>query len=59
MTFKKGVPIAIDGVEMSAFDIISECNRIGGLHGIGRIDIIEDRIIGLKSRENYESQVQF
>jgi len=55
MSFKKGVPIAIDGVEMNAFDIISECNRIGGLHGIGRIDIIEDRIIGLKSRENYES----
>lgn len=59
MTFKKGVPIAIDGVEMNAFDIISECNRIGGLHGIGRIDIIEDRIIGLKSRENYESPGAF
>ena len=40
---------------MGAFEIITECNRIAGAHGIGRIDIIEDRIIGLKSRENYET----
>jgi argininosuccinate synthase len=55
ITFENGVPVAIDGKKMGAFEIISECNRIGGLHGIGRIDIIEDRIIGLKSRENYET----
>jgi argininosuccinate synthase len=55
ITFEEGVPVAIDDEMMKALDIINECNRIGGLHGIGRIDIIEDRIIGLKSRENYET----
>ncbi len=55
ITFKNGVPVAIDGKEMGALEIIIDCNRIAGLHGIGRIDIIEDRIIGLKSRENYET----
>jgi len=55
ITFEDGVPVAIDGKKMGAFELITECNRIAGLHGIGRIDIIEDRIIGLKSRENYET----
>ncbi|MFY9637838.1 MAG: argininosuccinate synthase [Methanobacterium sp.] len=55
ITFKNGVPVAIDDKEMGALEIIIECNRIAGLHGLGRIDIIEDRIIGLKSRENYET----
>jgi argininosuccinate synthase len=55
ITFNKGVPVAIDGKEMDALEIITECNSVAGLHGIGRIDIIEDRIIGLKSRENYET----
>ncbi len=53
--FEKGVPVALDDKKLDPVDIIKECNRIGGLHGIGRIDIIEDRIIGLKSRENYET----
>jgi argininosuccinate synthase len=55
ITFKNGVPVAIDDKKMGALEIIIECNRIAGLHGLGRIDIIEDRIIGLKSRENYET----
>jgi argininosuccinate synthase len=55
INFENGVPVAIDGKKMGAFEIITECNRIAGLHGIGRIDIIENRIIGLKSRENYET----
>jgi argininosuccinate synthase len=55
ISFENGVPVAIDGKKMGAFEIITECNRIAGLHGIGRIDIIENRIIGLKSRENYET----
>lgn len=55
LTFEEGVPVAIDGEMMNAFNIIKESNRIAGLHGIGRVDIIEDRIIGLKSRENYET----
>ncbi|UTB33714.1 MAG: argininosuccinate synthase [Methanobacterium sp. ERen5] len=55
LTFEEGVPVAIDGEMMNALEIIKEVNRIAGLHGIGRVDIIEDRIIGLKSRENYET----
>ncbi|ADZ08508.1 Argininosuccinate synthase [Methanobacterium lacus] len=55
VTFEEGVPVAIDGEMMNALEIIQEANRIAGLHGIGRVDIIEDRIIGLKSRENYET----
>jgi argininosuccinate synthase len=52
--FENGVPVALDNEEMNPLDIIGKCNQIAGKHGIGRIDIIEDRIIGLKSRENYE-----
>ncbi|MGZ7048213.1 MAG: argininosuccinate synthase, partial [Methanobacterium sp.] len=52
--FENGVPVALDNERMSALDLIIKCNEIAGLNGIGRIDIIEDRIIGLKSRENYE-----
>ncbi|MGZ7209984.1 MAG: argininosuccinate synthase, partial [Methanobacterium sp.] len=52
--FENGVPVALDNQKMSALDLIIKCNEIAGLNGIGRIDIIEDRIIGLKSRENYE-----
>jgi argininosuccinate synthase len=59
ITFENGVPVAIDGETMGAFEIITDCNRIAGAHGIGRIDIIEDRIIGLKSRENYETPGAF
>ena len=52
--FENGVPVALDNEKMNPLDIIGKCNQIAGKHGIGRIDIIEDRIIGLKSRENYE-----
>lgn len=55
ITFENGVPIAIDGIKMGAVEIVTDCNSIAGSHGIGRIDIIENRIIGLKSRENYET----
>ncbi len=55
MTFENGVPVEIDGINMNAVEIVTDCNRIAGSHGIGRIDIIENRIIGLKSRENYET----
>jgi argininosuccinate synthase len=55
ITFENGVPVAIDGIKMGAVEIVTDCNRIAGSHGIGRIDIIENRIIGLKSRENYET----
>lgn len=53
--FKEGVPVALDHEKLGPLEILTECNRIAGMHGIGRIDIMEDRIIGLKSRENYET----
>ncbi len=53
--FEKGVPTSIDGVEMPLEELIMELNKIGGLHGFGYIDHIEDRVVGLKSREVYEA----
>lgn len=55
ITFEKGVPTAIDGVAKSPLEIIQELNRRGGAQGIGRIDIVEDRLVGIKSREIYEA----
>lgn len=55
LTFKEGLPIAINGVEMNLKDIITSLNKIAGQHGVGRIDHIEDRVIGIKSREVYEA----
>lgn len=57
--FEKGVPVAIDQEKMDALEIINKFNQIAGIHGIGRVDIIEDRIIGLKSREIYETPGAF
>ncbi|MHC1628975.1 MAG: argininosuccinate synthase [Candidatus Nezhaarchaeales archaeon] len=54
LTFKNGLPIAINGVEMSLKDIIASLNKIAGQHGVGRVDHIEDRVVGIKSREVYE-----
>ncbi|MCK9151435.1 argininosuccinate synthase [Methanobacterium alcaliphilum] len=59
MEFENGVPISLDGEKMGPLDLINKCNEIAGLHGIGRVDIIEDRIIGLKSREIYETPGAF
>lgn len=55
MTFEKGVPTSINGVKMKASDIIRELNRLGGKHGIGIIDIVENRVVGMKSRGVYET----
>ncbi|MEN2974820.1 MAG: argininosuccinate synthase [Candidatus Caldarchaeales archaeon] len=52
--FEKGVPISLDGVKMPLEKLILELNIIGGEYGIGYVDHIEDRVIGLKSREVYE-----
>lgn len=57
--FENGVPISINKEKKNPLDIIHECNELAGLHGIGRVDIIEDRIIGLKSREIYETPAAF
>ena len=53
--FRGGVPTSLNGEEKSLGEIIGELNRIGGRHGFGVIDHIEDRIVGLKSREVYEA----
>ncbi len=52
--FENGVPISIDGNRLGGYKLILELNKIGGAHGIGRSDLVEDRILGLKARENYE-----
>lgn len=53
--FEKGLPVAIDGKKMSYLDIIAKMNEIAGANGFGRIDMIENRMIGVKSRECYEA----
>lgn len=55
ITFEKGVPVALDGKGLSLADIIETLNEVGGKHGVGRIDHIENRLVGIKSREIYES----
>ncbi len=53
--FEEGVPVAINGEMMPLLEIIKKSNEIAGAHGIGRVDIIENRMIGIKSREIYET----
>lgn len=53
--FINGEPVKIDDKELDPVSLIREANKIAGENGVGRIDMIEDRIIGLKSRENYET----
>lgn len=53
--FEKGIPIKINGKELSPAGIMRELNRFGGKHGIGRIDIVENRFVGMKSRGVYET----
>ncbi|SEQ07507.1 argininosuccinate synthase [Lachnospiraceae bacterium RM5] len=55
MTFEKGVPTSINGVQMKVADIITKLNELGGKHGIGIIDIVENRVVGMKSRGVYET----
>ncbi len=52
--FKEGIPVALDGKKMKGVDLINELDRIAGENGVGRIDHVEDRLIGIKSRETYE-----
>ncbi|GAA3765145.1 argininosuccinate synthase [Spinactinospora alkalitolerans] len=55
ITFTAGVPTAIDGKELTPLQIIEEMNRRAGAQGVGRIDMVEDRLVGIKSREVYEA----
>ena len=55
MTFEKGVPTSINGEKMKVSDIIRKLNELGGKHGIGIVDIVENRVVGMKSRGVYET----
>ena len=55
MTFEKGVPVSINGEKKKVADIIRKLNELGGKHGIGIIDIVENRVVGMKSRGVYET----
>jgi argininosuccinate synthase len=52
--FEGGVPVSVDGRKMQPVDLILHMNKLAGKHGIGRLDMMEDRLLGLKVRENYE-----
>jgi len=53
--FKSGDPVAVDGIRLSPSDLLTRLNELGGIHGIGRLDIVENRFVGMKSRGVYET----
>ena len=55
ITFDAGVPVAIDGQRVTALAAVERLNELAGRHGVGRIDVVEDRLVGIKSREVYEA----
>jgi argininosuccinate synthase len=55
ITFTAGIPSAIDGIAYSPLKVIEILNALAGKHGVGRIDVVEDRLVGIKSREIYEA----
>jgi argininosuccinate synthase len=55
MTFEKGIPTSINGEKMKVSEIITKLNELGGKHGIGIVDIVENRVVGMKSRGVYET----
>jgi argininosuccinate synthase len=55
ISFEKGEPVAINGITHGAVDLLSHLNYLGGTHGIGRVDLVENRFVGMKSRGVYET----
>ena len=55
ITFDRGIPVAIDGAAYTPLEMIETLNAVAGKHGVGRIDVVEDRLVGIKSREVYEA----
>ena len=53
--FEEGLPVRLDGQEFETVDLLTELNEIGGRHGIGRVDLVESRFVGMKSRGVYET----
>jgi len=55
LAFERGVPVSVNGKAMSAVELLETLNQIGGAHGVGRIDLVENRFVGMKSRGCYET----
>jgi argininosuccinate synthase len=55
LEFRSGVPVALDGQAVSPLEMVERLNKIAGSHGVGRIDVVENRFVGMKSRGVYES----
>lgn len=55
MGFERGVPVSLNGKKLKGFDIVDRLNEIAGTNGVGRIDLVENRLVGIKSREIYEA----
>ncbi len=55
IAFERGTPVAVDGVPMSPAELLGHCNRIAGAHGVGRVDLVENRFVGMKNRGVYET----
>ena len=55
ISFEQGVPVAIDGAPVTLLEAIEQLNARAGAQGVGRIDLVEDRLVGIKSREVYEA----
>lgn len=55
ITFEQGVPVALDGARMGGVELVTALNKLGGAHGVGRVNMMENRLVGIKSRELYET----
>lgn len=55
LSFERGEPVAIDGEKLGAVELLETLNKFGGKHGIGRVDVVENRFVGIKSRGVYET----
>ncbi|MDD3946628.1 MAG: argininosuccinate synthase [Clostridia bacterium] len=55
LSFEKGIPVAVDGVKLSPVALVEKCNELGGKNGIGLMDLVENRLVGMKSRGVYET----
>ncbi len=53
--FENGTPVAVDGAKMGPVELVETLNRVGGAHGVGRVDLVENRLVGMKSRGVYET----
>jgi argininosuccinate synthase len=55
LDFRHGVPVRLNGVSMGPVELVTALNKLGGAHGVGRVDMVENRLVGIKSRGVYET----